>query len=266
MPYGFSSHTEAGHARGVMAAAAIVFFAFFGFDAVSTSAEEVKNPRRDLTIGIIGSMLICTAIYMVVAACAVGAWPYQEFGASSEPLAFILRSLQHPLAAFAIGAAAIIALPSVILVLMYGQTRVFFVMARDGLIPRGLSRVNTVTGSPVRLVLLIGVAVAVVGGLVPLSEIAELSNAGTLLAFISVAVAVMVLRATRPELPRPFRCPAVWVVAPLAIVGCLYFMISLPSITMERFAGWNVIGFCVYLAYGRRRSVMATDLLVVPIA
>jgi APA family basic amino acid/polyamine antiporter len=115
MPYGFAAHTEAGHPRGVMAAAAIVFFAFFGFDAVSTSAEEVKNPKRDLTIGIIGSMVICTIIYMLVAACAVGAWPYAEFAQSSEPLAFILRGLGHPAAAFGIAAAAIIALPSVIL-------------------------------------------------------------------------------------------------------------------------------------------------------
>jgi APA family basic amino acid/polyamine antiporter len=142
MPYGFAAHTEDGAPRGVMAAAAIVFFAFFGFDAVSTSAEEVKNPKRDLTIGIIGSMVICTAIYMLVAACAVGAWPYAEFARSSEPLAFILRGLGHPGAAFGIAAAAIIALPSVILVMMFGQTRVFFVMARDGLLPRGMGRLG----------------------------------------------------------------------------------------------------------------------------
>ena len=265
MPYGFFSHSEAGHVRGVMAAAAIVFFAFFGFDAVSTSAEEVHDPKRDLTIGIIGSMVVCTIIYMIVAACAVGAWPYQEFAVSAEPLAFILRSLNHPLAAFAIGAAAIIALPSVILVLMYGQTRVFFVMARDGLIPRGLSVVNIRSGSPVRLVAIIGAVVALIAGFFPLSEIAELSNAGCLLAFISVAVCVMVLRVTRPDLPRPFRCPAVWVVAPLAALGCLAFMLSLPGATLIRFVVWNAVGLCVYLAYGRRRSLMAADMNAVPV-
>jgi APA family basic amino acid/polyamine antiporter len=240
-----------------MAAAAIVFFAFFGFDAVSTSAEEVKNPKRDLTIGIIGSMVICTLIYMLVAACAVGAWPYAEFARSGEPLAFILRGLGHPTAAFGIAAAAVIALPSVILVMMFGQTRVFFVMARDGLLPRGLGRLHAKSGAPVTLTLITGAVVALVGGFLPLDQIAELSNAGTLLAFICVAVCLMVLRVRRPDLPRLFRCPAVWVVGPLAVVGCLYFMISLPSATLIRFVVWNVIGLVVYLAYSRRTSLLA---------
>ncbi len=265
MPYGFAAHTEAGHPRGVMAAAAIVFFAFFGFDAVSTSAEEVKNPKRDLTIGIIGSMVICTAIYMVVAACAVGAWPYAEFARSSEPLAFILRGLGHPAAAFGIAAAAIIALPSVILVMMFGQTRVFFVMARDGLLPRGMGRLHPKSGAPVTLTLITGAVVAAVGGFLPLDQIAELSNAGTLLAFICVAVCLMVLRVRRPDLPRLFRCPAAWIVGPLAVVGCLYFMISLPSATLIRFVIWNVIGLVVYLAYSRRTSLLARGVDVAPV-
>ncbi len=264
MPYGFVSHTEGGHPRGVMAAAAIVFFAFFGFDAVSTSAEEVKNPKRDLTIGIIGSMLICTVIYMIVAACAVGAWPYAEFAKSGEPLAFILRSLQHPVAAVAIAVAAILALPSVILVMMYGQTRVFFVMARDGLLPKALGKLSA-NHAPVRLTLITGVVVALVGGFLPLDQIAELSNAGTLLAFICVAVCVMVLRKTRPDLPRLFRCPAVWIVAPLAVVGCLYFMVSLPVGTLLRFAGWNAIGLVVYLLYSRRTSLLAKGVEAPPL-
>ncbi|MET3665587.1 amino acid permease [Caulobacter sp. 1776] len=257
MPYGFAAHTEGGHPRGVMAAAAIVFFAFFGFDAVSTSAEEVKNPKRDLTIGIIGSMVICTLIYMVVAACAVGAWPYAEFSRSGEPLAFILRGLGHPAAAFGIAAAAIVALPSVILVMMFGQTRVFFVMARDGLLPRGLGRLHAKSGGPLTLTLITGAVVAVVGGFLPLDQIAELSNAGTLLAFICVAVCLMVLRVRRPDLPRLFRCPAAWIVAPLAVIGCLYFMASLPMGTLLRFLGWNAVGLVVYLTYGRRASLLA---------
>jgi len=258
MPYGFVSQAdESGHVHGVMAAAAIVFFAFFGFDAVSTSAEEVKNPGRDLTIGIVGSMVICTIIYMIVAACAVGAWPFEEFARSGEPLAFILRSLNHPNAAFAIGAAAIVALPSVILVMMYGQTRVFFVMARDGLLPRALSEVNPKTHTPVRLTVMVGVLVAFVGGFFRLDEIAELSNAGTLTAFIAVAVCVMILRKTHPDMPRLFRCPAVWIVAPTAVLGCLYFMASLPVATVVRFLAWNAIGLVLYFAYGRVNAVVA---------
>jgi APA family basic amino acid/polyamine antiporter len=258
MPYGFSSHNVDGHVRGVMAAAAIVFFAFFGFDAVSTSAEEVKNPGRDLVIGIVGSMLVCTVIYMVVAACAVGGWPFAEFARSHEPLAFILRSLDHPVAAVAIGAAAVIALPSVILVMMFGQTRVFFVMSRDGLLPRGLSRLNQDRRAPVKLTVMVGFFVALVGGFFRLDEIAELSNTGTLTAFIAVSVCVMVLRVTRPTQFRPFRCPLVWVVGPLAVIGCLYFMISLPLPTVLRFIAWNIVGFGVYLLYGRRNSELAT--------
>jgi APA family basic amino acid/polyamine antiporter len=263
MPYGFVAHSLNGQAKGVMAAAAIVFFAFFGFDAVSTSAEEVKNPKRDLTIGIIGSMLICTVIYMTVAACAVGAWPYAAFAKSGEPLAFILRQLQHPIAAFAIAAAAVIALPSVILVMMFGQTRVFFVMARDGLLPEGLSRLKG-RGAPRTLTLIVGGFVAIVAGLFRLDQIAELSNAGTLLAFISVSVCVLVLRVRSPDTPRLFRCPAVWIVAPLAVVGCLYFAFSLPVGTLVRFAVWNALGLVFYLAYGRRKSLLSGASLAAP--
>ena len=259
MPYGFSSHVEDGTVRGVMAAAAIVFFAFFGFDAVSTSAEEVKDPKRDLTIGIIGSMVICTIIYMVVSACAVGAWPFHEFGVSNEPLAFILRSMGHPWSAAAIGVAAILALPSVILVMMYGQTRVFFVMARDGLLPRGLSRLSGESKAPVAMTLLVGGFVALIAGFFRLDQIAELSNAGTLTAFLAVAVCVMVLRVTKPEVPRLFKTPLVWVVAPLTVAGCIYFMASLPAATVIRFFIWNLIGLVIYFLYGRVKSELATN-------
>jgi APA family basic amino acid/polyamine antiporter len=256
MPYGFVAHPVGNDVRGVMAAAAIVFFAFFGFDAVSTSAEEVRNPKRDLTIGILGSMIVCTLIYMIVAACAVGAWPYQQFAGSGEPLAFILRSIHHPQAAYLIGLAAIIALPSVILVMMFGQTRVFFVMARDGLLPRAIGTLGKTSGLPVRLTVLTGLFVAAIAGFFRLDEIAELSNAGTLLAFICVAICVMVLRVQRPNAPRVFRCPQVWIVAPLAVVGCLYFMSSLPHATLLRFLAWNAIGLALYLTYGRRASLL----------
>jgi basic amino acid/polyamine antiporter, APA family len=256
MPYGFAPHVENGMQRGVMAAAAIVFFAFFGFDAVSTSAEEAKKPARDLTIGILGSMILCTLIYMAVAACAVGAWPFQEFAKSGEPLALILRGLEHPLAATLVAGAAIVALPTVIMVMMYGQSRVFFVMARDGLLPPALSRVNQRFGTPMIATLLIGGLVAAVAGFFRLDEIAELSNAGTLAAFMAVGFCVMVLRVRNPEAPRIFRTPAVWAVAPLAILGCAYLFYSLPSTTQLRFLIWNAIGLAVYFLYSRRFSLL----------
>ena len=254
MPYGFGS-TETGNGKhGVMAAAAIVFFAFYGFDAVATSAEEAKNPGRDLKIGIVGSMLVCTAIYMGVAVAAVGALPFQQLANSPEPLALVLRSLDQPVAAHLIALAAIIALPSVILVMMYGQSRIFFVMARDGLLPHRLARVSPRTGAPTLITLLTGATIAVVAGIFRLDEIAELANAGTLLAFIAVGICLMVLRKRAPMQLRLFRCPAPYLVGTLAVLGCVYLLFSLPTATVGRFVVWNVIGLAIYLAYGRRNS------------
>ncbi|AXJ95599.1 MULTISPECIES: amino acid permease [unclassified Sphingomonas] len=257
MPYGFASVESGGEKRGVMAAAAIVFFAFYGFDAVATSAEEAKRPGRDLTIGIVGSMLVCTIIYMAVAIAAVGALPFRQLANSPEPLALVLRSLGQPLAGHLIALAAIVALPSVILVMMYGQSRIFFVMARDGLLPRGLATVSPRTGAPTRITVLTGVSIAIVAGLFRLDEIAELANAGTLLAFIAVGACLMVLRRTAPDQPRLFRCPAPYVVGTLAILGCIYLLASLPSATLVRFVIWNILGLLLYFAYGRRRSLAA---------
>jgi len=256
MPYGFSSHVVDGQARGVMAAASIIFFAFYGFDAVSTAAEEAKNPARDLTIGIIGSMVACTIIYILVAAAAVGGLPFVEFATSEEPLAHVLRTLGHPGAATMIAAAAVIALPTVILAFMYGQSRIFFVMARDRLLPERFGRVNK-AGTPVAVTIGTAAVVAVISGIFPLAEIAELANAGTLLAFVAVGVCVLVLRRTRPELPRIFRTPLHWLVAPLAVIGCIYLFISLPGATQWRFLIWNIIGVAVYLLYGRVKSRLA---------
>jgi APA family basic amino acid/polyamine antiporter len=265
MPYGFASHVEGGATKGVMAAAAIVFFAFYGFDAVATSAEETKNPKRDLTIGIIGSMAICTLIYMLVAISAVGAMHYTTLGNSPEPLALVLRTLGHPVASHLVALAALIALPSVILVMMYGQSRVFFVMSRDGLLPRSLSRVSERTGTPVFVTGVTGIFVAAVAGFFRLDEIAELANAGTLIAFIAVGVCLMVLRKKAPDLPRVFRCPAPYLVGTLAVLGCLYLLFSLPSMTLVRFLGWNILGILVYFAYGRARSLARRDQAVVGI-
>ena len=248
MPYGFASHVaEGGEVKGVMAAAAIVFFAFYGFDAVATSAEEAKNPGRDLKIGIIGSMAVCTLIYMLVAVSAVAAVNHEDLAASGEPLAYVLRVLGHPGAAWAIGLAALIALPSVILVMMYGQSRIFFVMARDGLLPRKLSAVSPRTGTPILITAVTGIFVAFAAGFFRLDEIAELANAGTLLAFVTTAASMMVLRKSAPSVPRVFSCPAPNVVGTLAILGCLYLFLSLPSMTIARFFLWNALGFSIYL-------------------
>ncbi|MGE4064745.1 MAG: amino acid permease [Rhodospirillaceae bacterium] len=247
MPYGFAKSDIEGLERGVMAAAAIIFFAYYGFDAISTAAEEAKNPARDLPIGIVGSMLACTALYIVVAAAAVGAAPFKDFAASPEPLALIMRQLGHERMAALVGAAAIVALPTVILAFLYGQTRIFFVMARDGLLPSGLATVSAKTGTPVRITLLTGIVVAILAGLIPLDRIAALANAGTLAAFIAVSVCVLVMRQREPRRARVFKTPAVWLVAPLAILGCLYLLWNLPRQTQMFFLLWNVIGLAAHV-------------------
>ena len=258
MPYGFAAHTESGaDTRGVMAAAAIIFFAFYGFDAVSTAAEEARNPARDMTYGIIGSMIACTLLYMAVAAAALGAMPFTRFAQSPEPLAHILRTLGHPLAATVIGAAAVIALPTVILAFMYGQSRIFFVMARDGLLPERLGRVNARTGTPVAMTVFTAIVVAVVAGLFPLTDIAAVANAGTLCAFVAVALCMLVLRVREPGLKRAFRAPIAWLIGPLAIAGCLYLFTNLQARTRAYFFIWNAIGIGVYFLYSVRNSRLA---------
>ncbi len=254
-PYGFAATTdETGANRGVMSAAAIIFFAFYGFDAVSTAAEETKDPGRNLSIGIIGSMLVCTLIYMTVAAAAVGALPFKDFSASGEPLAHILRILGHGEAAAAIAGAAVIALPTVILAFMYGQSRIFFVMARDGLLPRRLGAVDKKSGTPVAMTILTGVVCSALAGVLPLATIAELANAGTLCAFVATAVALIILRVREPDRKRPFKVPLGPVVAVLAILGCLYLFFSLPTATQIRFFIWMGIGLAVYFIFARRSA------------
>jgi APA family basic amino acid/polyamine antiporter len=249
MPFGFVAHEVGPDKFGVMAAAAIVFFAFYGFDAVSTSAEEVKNPGRDLTIGIVGSMLLCTLIYMLVAVTAIGALPFQEIATSGEPLPHVLRVLNHPIVASLVGGAAIVALPSVILVMMYGQSRIFFVMSRDGLLPKAVSRVNA-KGSPVLITILTGIFVALFAGFVPLKKIAELSNAGTLIAFVAVSLSMIILRLKAPELKRTFKTPLYWLIGPAAIAGCIYLFYSLPTDTKMFSLYWMGIGLVFYFLFG----------------
>jgi APA family basic amino acid/polyamine antiporter len=254
MPYGFPKSGPSGAEVGVMAAAAIIFFAFYGFDAIATAAEETKNPGRDLSIGIVGSMVLCVIIYMAVAAAAIGAVSYTRFANSPEPLALILRQLGQPGAAAYLAASAVIALPTVILAFFYGQSRIFFVMARDGLLPRSLAAVSP-RGSPVRITLFTAVVVAILAGLIPLDELAALANAGTLTAFIAVAVCMLIMRRRAPDAPRRFRTPLAWPVGLVAILGCLYLIYSLPRTTQLYFLGAHVLGLAIYLLYGSRRSV-----------
>jgi APA family basic amino acid/polyamine antiporter len=256
MPYGFAESTGADNVKhGVMAAAAIIFFAFYGFDAISTAAEETKNPGRDLSIGIVGSMVGCTLIYMVVALAAVGAMSYTVFGQSPEPLALIMRELGHGTAAKIVAAAAVIALPTVLLAFFYGQSRIFFVMSRDGLLPRGLSKVGR-RGTPVVITAFTAIVTSALAGIARLDEIAALANAGTLIAFVAVAACMLVLRKRDPNRPRVFRTPLAWVVGPLAILGCAYLFSSLPTRTQLWCLLWNAFGIVVYFVYARRASVL----------
>ncbi|MBL8549983.1 MAG: amino acid permease [Hyphomonadaceae bacterium] len=258
MPFGFgSTPTSAGVNVGVMAAAAIIFFAFYGFDAVSTAAEETKNPGRDLVIGIVGSMLVCTVLYVAVAAAALGAMAFTQFAPSREPLAFILQQVGQSGAAGVIRAAVIVAVPSVIVALMYGQSRIFFVMARDGLLPQGMGRVHAKFGTPVAMTILVGMVCSVIAGFLPLRDIALLANAGTLAAFAAVSVSVLVMRVREPGRARPFKTPIVWVIAPIAILGCLYLFTSLTQRTIIWFFVWMGIGLVVYFLYGVRKSRLA---------
>ncbi|WP_226372584.1 amino acid permease [Allosphingosinicella flava] len=258
-PFGFDKQMSAdGVERGVMAAAAIIFFAFYGFDAIATAAEEAKNPGRDLSIGIVGSMVACVAIYMAVAAAAIGALAYTRFANSPEPLALILRELGQPAAATYLAASAVIALPTVILAFFYGQSRIFFVMARDGLLPRGLARVSA-RGNPVRITLFTAILVAILAGFIPLADLAALANAGTLTAFAAVAVCMLIMRRRAPDAERTFRTPMPWVVGLIAILGCAYLFYSLPAKTQHYFLIAQVVGLAIYFLYGSRRSVAAGE-------
>lgn len=256
-PFGFSKNVGPdGVERGVMAAAAIIFFAFYGFDAIATAAEETRNPARDLMIGIVGSMAACVLIYVAVAVAAVGAVSYTRFADSPEPLALILRELGRPLVAQYLAASAVIALPTVILAFFYGQSRIFFTMARDGMLPQSLAKVSA-AGTPVRITLFTAAIVTVLAGLVPLGELAALANAGTLAAFIAVAACMLVMRVRAPDARRTFRAPLPWLIGTVTILGCGYLFFSLPATTQLWFVVWNLFGLVFYALYGRKHAVVA---------
>jgi basic amino acid/polyamine antiporter, APA family len=246
---------------GVLGAAASIFFAYVGFDAVSTAAEETKNPNRNIPIGLIGSLGICTVFYLLVAYTAVGSMGAQPGGAlsqSKEPLAFVLRNIGWPRIGDLVAGAAIIALPSVVLMMMFGQTRILFTMSRDGLMPEALSRVHPKFHTPHVVTWITGIFVAFFAALFPVGALADISNAGTLFAFFMVAAGVMVLRRTEPNRPRPFRTPLVWIVGPLAMAGCVLLFFSLGwNPTIKFFCIWAVVGLAVYFLFARRRSHLA---------
>src|SRR4051794_8834938 len=276
---------------GILGAAASIFFAYVGFDAVSTAAEETKNPQRNVPIGLIGSLLICTVFYLLVAGGVIGAYGAQplfdggvalkegspELYASAacqaanaplvcskEALAYVMRQVSTPMLGNLIGLAATLALPSVVLLMMYGQTRVFFVMARDGLLPDKLSTVHPRFRTPHIVTMVTGVFVAIAAAFLPVGTLADYSNAGTLFAFAAVSVGVMILRRKDPGRVRPFRTPALFIVAPLSIAGCILLFVNLNVESKSLFAAWTIIGLVIYFLYGYRSSHVGRGVTEVP--
>ncbi len=241
---------------GVFAAAALVFFAYIGFDIVATTAEETKNPQRDVPRGILGSLAICTTLYVAVSLVLVGMQNYTELD-TEAPLAAAFLSVGQPTIANLITLGALAGLTTVMMILMLGQSRVAFAMSRDGLLPRGLAKVHPRFGTPYRITIIVGVIVAALAGFIPLEELAELVNIGTLFAFVLVSVAVVVLRRTRPDLPRAFRTPLVPLVPILAVLSCVTLMLFLTVNTWLRFLIWMALGFVVYFLYGKSHSRLA---------
>lgn len=252
MPFGWT---------GVMTGAAIVFFAYIGFDAVSTTAEETKNPQRDLPIGIIVSLIVCSTLYIIVALVLTGIIPVMEYADNqsflSAPIAFALNVLHQDWASGIISVGAVMGITSVLLVMMMGQPRVFFAMSRDRLFPEGISKVHPKFRTPYKTTIITGIGVGLVALLIPIGTAAELANIGTLFAFAIVSAAIWVLRKTNPDLKRSFRVPFVYIVSPLGVIFSLYLMYSLPVITWIRFLAWLDIGLLIYYFYGRTHSRLA---------
>ena len=240
---------------GVTAATAIIFFAYIGFDAVSTGSEEARNPSRDLPLAIIGSLIICTIFYVLTAVGALGIASPAQMEGSDAPLAAALdEGAGIGWAAGVLALGAVVAITSVVLVIMYGQTRIFFAMCRDGLLPERLASVNQRYGTPAKLTIGLGILIAILAALVPLSEIVKLVNIGTLFAFVLVNIGVIILRRTRPDMPRPYRVPWSPVLPILGVLFAVYLMTDLPWDTWVRFVVWLVIGIIIYFAYGYKHS------------
>ncbi len=238
---------------GIFAAAAVVFFAFIGFDIVATAAEETRIPQRDVPRGILGSLAICTLLYVAVSVVVTGMEKYDLLSVDA-PLADAFKHVGYPFFADVISFGAAVGLTSVCMILLLGQSRVFFAMSRDGLLPQVFSRVHPKFGTPHRSTIVLGTVVAVVSGFTSIDVLAELVNIGTLFAFVVVAVGVILLRRSRPDLPRAFRTPLVPLIPALSVLASLWLMLNLPAETWIRFAIWMVIGFAVYFVYGRGHS------------
>lgn len=239
--------------NGIATGAALIFFAYIGFDAISTTAEEARNPQRDMPIGMIGSLAICTLLYVAITAVLTGIVPYQELG-TAEPLATALNSIHLEWAAGIVSFGAVVSMTAVLLVFQLGQPRIFFVMSRDGLLPHAFAAVHPRFRTPHVTTVLTGIFVAAFAGFMDINEAVELTNIGTLFAFILVGVGVIVLRYREPERPRPFRCPAVPWVPLLGILSCGYLMAQLPLLTWARFLVWLFVGLVIYFLYGAQRS------------
>ena len=246
MPFGF---------KGVIAAASIVFLAYIGFDAVSTTAEEAKNPQRDLPIGIMASLVVATVLYMAVAAILTGVIPYRELGVA-DPIALVLNTLKMPWASALISVGVIAGITSVLLVLIMGQPRILFAMSRDGLLPPFLARVHVCHKTPHVATWLTGSIVATAAAVTPIEVSSELCSIGTLFAYIIVAAGVIVLRHTRPDIHRPFKAPFSPVLPGAGIILCAALMASLPLVTWLRFLVWLVVGLAIYFGYSRRNSAL----------
>ena len=247
MPYGLP---------GTMSAAALMFFAFIGFDSVTSAAEEVKHPARDLPIGILGGLAICTILYVIVTAIMTGIVPYQKFLGIDHPVSLALQYAKENWFAAFVDLGAILGMTTVILVMAFGQTRIIFAMSRDGLLPRRLSQLHPRHGTPFLATWIVGIVFGLLGALVPLGVLGELVNMGTLAAFCLVSVAVVVLRKTRPDLPRAFRCPAVPLVPGLAVAFCATLMAFLGKTTWLAFLAWLALGLLVYFGYARKHSLL----------
>jgi APA family basic amino acid/polyamine antiporter len=238
---------------GIHQGAAIVFFAYIGFDAVSTAAEETANPQRNLPIGILGGLAICTLIYVTVGIVLTGLVPYQQL-AVADPLARALEIAGYTRVGWVVALGAAVSMSAVLLVFQYGQPRIFFSMARDGLLPAWAARVNPRTRIPYTTTLVTGIVVALASLVGDAAETYDLTNIGTLFAFALVCAGVLVLRVTEPDRPRPFRIPLVWVIAPMGVAACVFVMVGLPRAAWERFAIWLVVGVAIYISYGYRHS------------
>src|SRR5688500_6583271 len=250
--------------RGIHQGAAIVFFAYIGFDAISTAAEETKNPQRNMPIGILGGLAICTLIYVIVGAVATGLVPYAQLKAA-DPLARALEVAGMPTASWIVAFGAVVSLTAVLLVFQYGQPRIFMAMARDGLLPRFATRIHPKYRTPHITTLITGLVVATGALFLDENEIYDLTNIGTLSAFAIVCIGVLVLRIKEPERHRPFRVPGLWFVAPAGALACIYIMTGLPRHAWERFGIWLAIGLALYFFYGYTRSTLRRGTGPVPV-